>query len=75
MEAIVDRIEGDTAVLEIDGQRYKNVKLTRLPRGTAQGDVLTGPNGSAPEEWKRDEEHTRERQAVNQALMDELFED
>jgi hypothetical protein len=75
MEAIVDRIEGQIAVLEIDGEHYRNVPLEQLPRGTQQGDVLTGPDGSMPEHWTRDDARRAERLAQNQTLMDELFED
>lgn len=36
---VVDRIEGDVAVLEIDGKRI-DVPLSALPPGTKEGDEL-----------------------------------
>ena len=33
MQAIVDRIEGDIAVLEIDGTGFMDVPLCEMPRG------------------------------------------
>lgn len=37
---VVDRIEGDVAVLEIAGARV-DVPVSVLPEGTREGDVLT----------------------------------
>lgn len=71
MEAIVDRIEGESAVLEIDGKSFEDVPLAKLPVGTRQGDVLVGGRGS----WELSASRRNERLAENGSLMDELFED
>ncbi len=71
MQAIVDRLEGDIAVLEIDGTRFEDVPLSRLPEGTRQGSVLAGEPGS----WRLDPDAERERLQVNADLMKKLFTD
>lgn len=42
MQAIVDRIEGDMAVLEVDGTKFMDVPLAEMPEGCAEGDVYEG---------------------------------
>lgn len=69
MEAVVDRIEGDVAVLEIDGERFEDAPLVTLPAGTRQGDVLTGGPGA----WKRDDARRAERQKSIDDLRKRLF--
>lgn len=69
MQAIVDRIEGDIAVLEINGSRYLNAPLSELPEGTRQGDVLEGQPGS----WRRDDAERARRELFNKDLMKRLF--
>lgn len=75
MEAIVDRIEGDIAVLEVDGQQFMDVPLSDLPGEVHQGDVFTGEPGvcGEPGTWQRDDARKIERLKANQALLDELF--
>jgi hypothetical protein len=69
MKAIVERFEGEVAVLEIDGERFENVALDTLPEGTCEGDMLIG----RPGEWRRDPEGTAERLKRNADLMGRLF--
>lgn len=71
MQAIVDRLEGDIAVLEIDGTRFADVPLSQLPAGTRQGSVLTGEPGS----WHLDSAAEQDRLQVNADLMKRLFTD
>ncbi|ADU26933.1 DUF3006 domain-containing protein [Ethanoligenens harbinense] len=45
MRYIIDRFEGETAVLEEDSGVMRDVPRNRLPAGAKQGDVLTETNG------------------------------
>lgn len=69
MQAIVDRIEGDIAVLEIDGARFIDVPLAEMPRGCKEGDVYSGTPGN----WRRDDAVKQERLQINADLMSKLF--
>ncbi len=69
MQAIVDRIEGDVAVLEVDGARFMDVPLSRMPAGCTQGDVYEGEPGS----WKKSAAAKAERLKTNADLMARLF--
>lgn len=69
MQAIVDRIEGDVAVLEIDGKRFLDVPLSQMPAGCAKGDVYEGTPGS----WKKDDAAKTARLQANADLMARLF--
>ena len=69
MQAIVDRIEGDIAVLEIDGTGFMDVPLCEMPRGCKEGDVFSGVPGS----WRRDDAAKQERLKINADLMSRLF--
>lgn len=40
MEAVVDRIEGKIAVLEIEGETFIELPVKFLPKGVKDGDVL-----------------------------------
>jgi len=40
MQAIVDRIEGKIAVLEIEGELFIEIPKKFLPKGVKDGDVL-----------------------------------
>lgn len=71
MTAIVDRIEDNNiAVLEINGgEKFLDVPLSELPKGTSQGDVLTGEEGN----WQRDTEATNKRTLEILSLFNKLF--
>lgn len=69
MQAIVDRIEGDVAVLEIDGARFMDVPLSQMPAGCSQGDVFRGEPGA----WVRDDDAKAARLKTNADLMARLF--
>lgn len=40
MQGIVDRFEGDYAVVEFEGRQMKDVSLVLLPAGVREGDVI-----------------------------------
>ena len=69
MQAIVDRIEGDMAVLEVDGTKFMDVPLAEMPEGCVQGDVYEGGSGA----WVKDDAAKAERLKANANLMASLF--
>ena len=69
MQAIVDRIEGEYAVLEINGTDYMDVPLKEMPDGCAAGDVYSGSPGN----WKLDRETQKARLDLNAELMRKVF--
>lgn len=69
MQAIVDRIEGDTAVLEVDGTKFMDVPLADMPEGCTKGDVYEGGSGT----WVKDDGAKAERLKTNADLMASLF--
>ena len=72
MRAVIDRFEGDVAVLELDdGESFADVDRSTLPEGAREGDALVGEKGA----WLVDEDATRENLAANERLMNELFRD
>lgn len=40
MALIIDRFEGDFAVVEVDGQVMRNIPKTDIPSNAKEGDVL-----------------------------------
>lgn len=69
MRYIVDRIEGDVAVLERDDLAFEDVPLSDLPEGTAQHDCLELERGA----WRIDRERTEERKRLIAEKMRSLF--
>ncbi len=69
MQAIVDRIEGNVAVLELDGERFIDVPLDEMPAGCTQGDVYEGEPGN----WRKDDSAKAERLRITSDLMSKLF--
>lgn len=45
MKGIIDRFEGEYAVIELEERRMKNVLKSVLPRGAKEGDVVEFQNG------------------------------
>ena len=72
MRAVIDRFEGDVAVLELDdGESFAAVDRSSLPEGAREGDALLGEKGAG----LGDEDAPRENHAANERLMDVLFRD
>lgn len=69
MQAIVDRIEGDMAVLEVDGTKFMDAPLAEMPEGCSEGDVYEG----GPDAWVKDDTAKAERLKTNADLMASLF--
>lgn len=67
---IIDRFEGDFAVLELESKEHISVLSSTLYSGAKEGDVLVRQG----EKYILSEVETRERRARNIALQNELFE-
>lgn len=71
IQGIVDRFEGNIAVVEIDGKDMKDFPKKALPKGVKVGDMLIfdGDNIMISKEG------TEKLRKEIKDLMDELFED
>jgi hypothetical protein len=73
---VVDRLEGDVAVLIGDDSRVAEVRRSDLPVEVAEGDCLSVPVAAeGSEAWGRarvDEELREQRMRDGQAALDEL---
>ncbi|MFJ7831853.1 DUF3006 domain-containing protein [Peribacillus sp. NPDC097284] len=69
-KGIIDRFEGEIAVIEFD-EEMKDISKTSLPKGVKVGDVLLF-NG---ESITIDKQVTKKLKKEIDELMDELFED
>ncbi|MCX5780276.1 MAG: DUF3006 domain-containing protein [Firmicutes bacterium] len=66
---IIDRFEGNRAVVEIEG-RITSILRCDIPSDAGEGDVIV----EADQKWTVDREATRRRQQTIQALADEVWE-
>lgn len=69
MRYIVDRVEGDVAVLERDDLEIVDVPLSELPEGVRQHDCLEEDGGA----WRIDRDRTAERKRRIEEKMRKLF--
>ncbi len=67
---ILDRIEGDKAVLECENGKFVTLDIKSLPKKISEGDVLYFEEGS----YFLDESETERRKEKIKGLMDSLFE-
>ena len=70
MKGIIDRFEGDFAVIELDGEIMKNVRKDILPASIKEGSAIKFIDG----EWQIDNERTKNMKAEIDALAEDLFE-
>ena len=70
MKAIVDRFEGNIAVLEIENRKIINVERSKLPFNVREGDVLEISGDIVT----IDINETKSRKKGIRKLMDELWE-
>lgn len=70
MKGVIDRFEGDYAVVELEDGKMKDIKRSLLPDGAKEGDVLIINEKGI----KIDKEETHRRKGKINNLMDELFE-
>lgn len=66
---IIDRFEGDYAILEDNNNHYE-IKKSELPQGCREGDVIISQDGI----YIIDEEQTRLRREAIQKLQRSLWE-
>lgn len=69
MRYIVDRVEGDVAVLERDDLELVDVPLSKLPEGVGRHDCLEEEGGA----WWIDRDRTAERKRRIEEKMRRLF--
>lgn len=71
MKGVIDRFEGDYAVVELEDGKMKDIKKSLIPDDAKEGDILIinekGIN-------KIDKEETHKRKEEINSLMDELYE-
>ncbi len=70
MKAVIDRWEGEYAVLDIQG-KMENVKKDQIPAGAREGDVLLKQGG----QWIIDRKSSERRKEEIEHLADELWKD
>lgn len=71
IKGIIDRIEGDWAVIEVEGS-MKQVKRADLPAGAREGDLLVFID--AENKWQIDREAAGRLKDEIQKLADEVWE-
>lgn len=69
MKAIIDRFEGEWAVLELEGNISKNISLSMLPHGVKEGDVIIFSN----DKWCFDKGETEKLKTEIDKLAEDLF--
>lgn len=71
MRVIIDRFEGDYAVIETEEKLMKKIMRAEVPSEAREGDVLI----SKDHKWTIDPEATQKRKEHIAALAAELWED
>lgn len=71
VKGIIDRLEGDLAVVELDGHIMKNIYVSVLPIGAKEGDVIIFQNGK----WALDRTETQRRRAEIEKKTKELLDE
>lgn len=70
MKGIIDRFEGNIAVVELENRSMVNIDRSLLPPDSKEGDCIFAENGI----YKIDTEETERRRKKIQSLMGDLFE-
>ncbi|MGI5902216.1 MAG: DUF3006 domain-containing protein [Desulfitobacteriia bacterium] len=70
MRGIVDRFEGDYAVIELENMKMRAIKKESLPQGAKEGSAIVFTDGK----WQLDEKRTISLEKEIQDLANELFE-
>ena len=68
MRAIIDRFEGEYAILETDAG-FEQVALAALPDGAKEGDFIVFENGS----YRIDNHATQKQRVRTRELLDTIF--
>ncbi|MHB8126652.1 MAG: DUF3006 domain-containing protein [Desulfitobacteriaceae bacterium] len=69
MKGIIDRFEGNFAVVEMDRRRMQDIPRNQLPANTKEGDVIIEENGV----YRIDEVETKKRREEINKLMKDLW--
>ena len=70
MKGIIDRFEGEFAVVEFDGRQMKDILRSDLPTGIKEGDVIKGTDGA----YVFDELETERIKKETKTMFDKLWE-
>jgi len=70
LKAVIDRFEGEYAVLDIEG-KIEDIKRSEIPEEAREGDVLVKRDGK----WVIDREATKKLKKEIDGLVNELWED
>lgn len=70
MKGIIDRFEGDIAVIELEGRETFNIPRHQLPVEAHEGDVVYEEEGI----YRIDQEETRKNQEDISKLTENLWE-
>lgn len=69
MKAILDRLEGNLAILEYEDGSIQEIDINRLPKGSSEGDCLLIESGVI----SIDSEETEKRYNKIKKLMNDLY--
>ncbi len=69
MALIIDRFEGDFAVVEVDGKEMRDIPKTDIPVIAREGDVLKLVNGK----YEVDFEETKRLRAEVEQMMEDMW--
>jgi len=70
MKGIIDRFEGDIAVIELENNEFIDINISDLPKNISTGDIIELQDGKI-NLWL---EETKNKKQAIEDLMDELFE-
>lgn len=70
MKGVIDRFEGDYAILELEDRNMIEVRRGAIPQHAKEGDVLVQVNG----QYIIDSKETERRKAEIEALSQKLWE-
>lgn len=70
MKGIIDRFEGDYAVVEFEGRQMKDILKRDLPVGLKEGDVIRSINGA----YVFDETATESIKKQKETIFNKLWE-
>lgn len=70
MKGIIDRFEGEYAVVEFEGRQMKDIPRRDLPAGLKEGDVIQGTDGI----YVFNERETERIKKETKTLFDKLWE-
>ena len=70
MKGIIDRFEGDYAVVEFEGRKMVDIHKKDLPSGLKEGDVIRATDGT----YVFDEVETERIRKETKTMFDKLWE-